>query len=106
MLSNIFEKALTGKSIFINRQVLRSDFIPKKLPFREEQVNIIGQILVPILQESKPSNLLLYGKTGSGKTAVAKYVLSKFEETTKQHKKGITFHIKLSHNVILNHYYT
>lgn len=90
MLSNIFEKALTGKSIFINRQVLRSDFIPKKLPFREEQVNIIGQILVPILQESKPSNLLLYGKTGSGKTAVAKYVLSKFEETTKQHKKEIS----------------
>ena len=90
MLSNIFEKALTGKSIFINRQVLRSDFIPEKLPFREEQVNIIGQILAPILQDSKPSNLLLYGKTGSGKTAVAKYVLSKFEETTKLHKKEIS----------------
>jgi len=90
ILSNIFEKALTGKSIFINRQVLRSDFIPGKLPFREEQINIIGQILAPILQESKPSNLLLYGKTGSGKTAVAKYVLSKFEETTKQHNKAIS----------------
>ena len=71
MLSNIFEKALTGKSIFINRQVLRSDFIPEKLPFREEQINIIGHIFAPILQDSKPSNLLLYGKTGSGKTAVA-----------------------------------
>lgn len=90
ILSNIFEKALTGKSIFINRQVLRSDFIPGKLPFREDQINIIGQILAPILQESKPSNLLLYGKTGSGKTAVAKYVLSKFEETTKQHNKTIS----------------
>ena len=90
ILSNIFEKALTGKSIFINRQVLRSDFIPGKLPFREDQINIIGQILAPILQESKPSNLLLYGKTGSGKTAVAKYVLSKFEETTKQHNKAIS----------------
>ena len=90
ILSNIFEKALTGKSIFINRQVLRSDFIPGKLPFREEQINIIGQILAPILQESKPSNLLLYGKTGSGKTAFAKYVLSKFEETTKQHNKAIS----------------
>ena len=90
MLSNIFEKALTGKSIFINRQVLRSDFIPEKLPFREEQINIIGHIFAPILQDSKPSNLLLYGKTGSGKTAVAKYVISKFDETTKQHNKLIS----------------
>ena len=84
-LDSIFEKALTGQTLFVNRQALRTNFIPKDLPFREDQITSIGQILSPILQDSRPSNLLLYGKTGSGKTAVAKYVLNKFEETTKKH---------------------
>ena len=90
VLDSIFNKALTGDTLFIDRQALRTDFIPQDLPFRDEQITSIGQILSPILQESKPSNLLLYGKTGSGKTAVAKYVLNKFEETTKKHSKSIS----------------
>ena len=77
-LDSIFEKALSGDSLFTNRQALRTDFIPQNLPYRDEQITSIGQILTPILQDSKPSNLLLYGKTGSGKTVVAKYVLQKF----------------------------
>lgn len=89
-LDSIFEKALTGQTLFVNRQALRTNFIPKDLPFREDQITSIGQILSPILQDSRPSNLLLYGKTGSGKTAVAKYVLNKFEETTKKHLKSIS----------------
>ena len=89
-LDSIFNKALSGSMLFTNRQALRTDFIPENLPYREEQIITIGQILSPILQESKPSNLLLYGKTGSGKTVVAKYVLNKFEETSKKNSKSIS----------------
>ena len=89
-LDSIFNKALSGSMLFTNRQALRTDFIPENLPYREEQIISIGQILSPILQESKPSNLLLYGKTGSGKTVVAKYVLKKFEETSKKNSKSIS----------------
>jgi len=89
-LDSIFNKALSGSMLFTNRQALRTDFIPENLPYRDEQITSIGQILSPILQESKPSNLLLYGKTGSGKTVVAKYVLNKFEETSKKHSKSIS----------------
>jgi len=39
----------------------------------------VAQVLAPILRGSKPSNLLLYGKTGTGKTAVTNYVLSKLK---------------------------
>ena len=89
-LDSIFNKALSGSMLFTNRQALRTDFIPENLPYRDEQIISIGQILSPILQESKPSNLLLYGKTGSGKTVVAKYVLKKFEETSKKNSKSIS----------------
>ena len=89
-LDSIFNKALSGSMLFTNRQALRTDFIPENLPYRDEQITSIGQILSPILQESKPSNLLLYGKTGSGKTVVAKYVLKKFEETSKKNSKSIS----------------
>lgn len=40
-----------------------------------------------MLHNSKCSNLLLYGKTGTGKTATAKYVLQKFQFTAKTHNK-------------------
>ena len=89
-LDSIFNKALSGSMLFTNRQALRTDFIPENLQYRTEQITSIGQILSPILQESKPSNLLLYGKTGSGKTVVAKYVLNKFEESAKNNSKSIS----------------
>jgi cell division control protein 6 len=76
-LDGIFSKALTNKKLLINRFVLRSDYIPEHLPFRNDQITTIGQLLSPILSSSKPSNLLVYGKTGTGKTAVTRYVISK-----------------------------
>lgn len=53
--------------------------MPTHLPFRDSQTKAVAQILAPILRGSKPSNLLLYGKTGTGKTAVTNYVLSKLK---------------------------
>jgi len=82
-LDDIFNKTLKGKTLFTNRKALRSDYIPKNLPFREEQITSIGQALAPTLQNQKPSNLLLYGKTGSGKTAVAKHVLERIQEKAR-----------------------
>ncbi|MEM4312158.1 MAG: orc1/cdc6 family replication initiation protein [Nitrososphaerales archaeon] len=81
LIKDIFDKVLTKRSLFKDRNVLRSEYIPKNLPFREEQIKTIAQILSPLLKGSRCSNLLLYGKTGTGKTAVTKYVLKALEET-------------------------
>ena len=88
-LDNIFNRALSGATIFKNRNVLRSEYIPPKLPFRDNQITSIAEILSPVLHDSKCSNLLLYGKTGTGKTATAKYVLQRFQETANKHDKNI-----------------
>ena len=63
----------------MNREALSPDYVPKHLPFRDSQTKVVAQILAPILRGSKLSILLLYGKTGTGKTAVTNYVLSKLK---------------------------
>lgn len=84
LLDNIFESFLQGSRIFKNRDVLRHDFIPAYLPHREEQAQRIGGILAPVLRGSKPSNIFIYGKTGTGKTAVVKYVLDKLVRKSRE----------------------
>ena len=78
-IDEIFRRAKEGKPLFVNRDALSPEYVPARLPFRDAQTEAVAQILAPILRGSKPSNLLLYGKTGTGKTAVTNYVLSKLK---------------------------
>ncbi len=76
-IDEIFQRAKEGRALFRNRNALSPEYVPDRLPFREIQIRQIAQILAPALHGSKPSNLLLYGKTGTGKTAVARLVVDK-----------------------------
>lgn len=80
VLNNIFTKAVSGKPLIKDRNVLRADYIPDRLLFREEQIKAVGEGLSPLLKGSKASNLFLYGKPGTGKTAVATHVLNRLKE--------------------------
>lgn len=57
-----------------NKKILQSSYIPEQLPHREQQINEIVEIVAPSLVKDKPSNILIIGKTGTGKTAVVKYI--------------------------------
>ncbi len=70
--------------IFKNREVLRPDYIPDVLPHREEQIRRLTEILAPVLKNERPSNVFIYGLTGTGKTAVVKYVLRRIKEYTER----------------------
>lgn len=75
-LDEVFDQFLTNAKIFENRDVLRHDYVPEKLPHREEQIKHLGRMVAPILNDSRCSNIFIYGKTGTGKTAVVRYVLN------------------------------
>ena len=82
-LKKIFEKALAGSNLFLKREALSFDYVPDKLLFRENQIKLIAESLSPILRGSKPSNLILYGQTGTGKTATAKNVIKALQDASK-----------------------
>jgi len=79
ILDRVFDKFLSGAKIFADRDVLRHDYMPETLPHRDEHIHRLGAIVAPALDGSKISNTFIYGKTGTGKTAVAKLVLSHLE---------------------------
>ena len=79
-LEFIFEKLSKESSIFLNHEVLRHDFIPDMLPHRENEILRFGEVLAPSLRNLKCSNLFVYGKTGTGKTAVTRYVLNRLSK--------------------------
>jgi cell division control protein 6 len=74
--------------MFIDREAMRHTFIPSELPHRVKEINDIASVMVPALKGETPSNIFIYGKTGTGKTAVTKFVgkqlINKGKETGKE----------------------
>ena len=91
VLDDVFEKFVNGPSIFRNREVLRHDYLPEKLPHREDQIRLLGATVAPVLKDARCSNIFVYGKTGTGKTAVTKYVMSHLESKAKEYSAHVKF---------------
>ena len=84
ILNTIFDSAIKNKNIIKNRQVLTIDYVPDKLLFRTKESTAIAQSLSVILKKGRPSNLLIFGKPGTGKTAVVKNVIEHLYKKTKE----------------------
>lgn len=90
-IDDLLNAAESGKSIIKNRNILHFTYIPDIILHRKSEQEQVTQSLLPILKQSRPSNLLVYGKPGTGKTLVVKKVLSKIQERVEKSK----FPIKL-----------
>ena len=89
--SDIFGKLLRNDGLFINREVMRHSFMPEILPHREREIGEIASIFVPALRGETPSNIFIYGKTGTGKTAVTKFVGGELVKKGKEVGKHVNF---------------
>jgi len=78
-LNKIFDNAMNS-SLFKNKAVLQANFVPESIPHRDAQVEQVAGILVPILRSERPSNLFVYGKTGTGKTLSVQYVRQELQK--------------------------
>ena len=99
-LQGLFEKFLRKDSLFADKTVLQATYVPEEIKHRDEQIDQIANILAPSLRADKPSNLFVYGKTGSGKTLTVSYVTKKLQQmaATQDVKLNVLYlNCKLKH---------
>ena len=82
-LVNFFEKYLTKEPLFMNKGVLQSSYVPEEILHIEGEINQIANIMAPSLRVEKPSNVFIYGKTGTGKTLSVKYTSEQIRKVAK-----------------------
>ncbi|PKK86610.1 MAG: cell division control protein Cdc6 [Thermoplasmata archaeon HGW-Thermoplasmata-1] len=103
MVKDLFESLLKARPIFKNKEVMRPAYIPDILPHRDTEIRHLAAILVAALRGETPSNVLIYGKTGTGKTAVVKYVGKELENKGVELGKP-TRHIYLNCEIVDTQY--
>lgn len=84
-LDNIFN-SVELRSLFKDKKILQSNYSPENIPHRDEQIQNIASILAPSLLGEKPSNLFIYGKTGSGKTLSIQHVANELSKRSGKNK--------------------
>jgi cell division control protein 6 len=89
-LGNIFNSAVNN-SLFKDKSVLQVRYTPESIPHRDEQIKSIASILASVLRGDRPSNLFIYGKTGTGKTLSVQYVQNEIMKRAKELKVNVSF---------------
>lgn len=89
ILNKVFNNIFSKSIIFRNRNALRHDYVPNRLPHRENEIKYVGEVVAPLLLHNKASNLFVYGKPGTGKTAVVRFVLNTLSKKANELRANI-----------------
>ncbi len=84
-LDKIFD-SVAKNSIFTNKFVLQTAYTPENIPYRDKQIEQVAGILSPALRGDRPSNLFLYGPTGTGKTLSVFYIKNEMMKRAKDNE--------------------
>ena len=91
------------ETLFRDEIALDYDYLPKILPYRENEQFYLANCIKPLLQKRNGKNVLIHGPPGIGKTAAARFVLRELENETDEvipiyincWKKNTTFKIMM-----------
>lgn len=86
-LFDYFRRAVKEKrKIFLDKEVLTDKFTPENILHRDQQIEALAKILAPSLRLEKPSNIFIFGKPGTGKTLVTRYVTNNLKKVADEEK--------------------
>ena len=71
--------------IFVKKELLEINHLPDegRIVGRDEEINSLANAVNPAIFGQSPSNVLIYGKTGTGKSLCAKHVSGRLVETAQ-----------------------
>ena len=78
----LFKELGNSESLFVNELALDYSFVPKLLPYRENETKHIATTIKPLLQKRNGRNLFIHGAPGIGKTVAVKHVFQELEDET------------------------
>jgi cell division control protein 6 len=72
--------------IFVNKELLEINHLPDegRIVGRDDEISKVAAAVNPAIFGQSPSNVLIYGKTGTGKSLCAKYVSTRLVETAAE----------------------
>ncbi|MFT4303105.1 MAG: Cdc6/Cdc18 family protein [Candidatus Woesearchaeota archaeon] len=71
-----------SESVFADTVALDYDYMPKLIPYREDEQFKIASCIKPLFAERNGKNVFVYGKPGIGKTLAIRHILNELEEET------------------------
>lgn len=81
---SLFDDVLReGESLFVHEEALDPEWVPKLMPFRDNQQFSIAACIRPLLQGRNGRNCFVFGAPGIGKTAAVKWVLRELEDESE-----------------------
>ena len=71
--------------VFVNKELLEINHLPDegRIVGRDEEIGQLANAVNPAIFGQSPSNVLIYGKTGTGKSLCAKYVSGRLIDTAE-----------------------
>ena len=75
MNDTIFKQYVDRRNTLVkNKNILQTSYNPDQLPHRSEEIDQVASVIAAALKGDKPSNIMIFGKTGTGKTAVMNFI--------------------------------
>jgi cell division control protein 6 len=90
-MSRLFENV--DETIFEDKDVLSEEYQPDEILERDEEIEQYKHTLKDVLFGRNPTNVMLYGKAGVGKTAVTTYVLQELQEEANNREEAGDVHV-------------
>ena len=90
-MSDIIRDALYGASVFLDETKLYPEFVPDKLPHREDVIRQLASHMRPLITGQYGTNIAVTGPAGVGKTVTVKRTMFDFARTLKESGKNISY---------------
>ena len=86
-----------GESLFKNESALEYVFLPKTVPYRDDQQKYLASCIKPLLMDHTGRNVLVHGPPGVGKTAALKHLLRELDDSDEFADKLFPIYVNCWH---------